>query len=52
MSEMALLSRHGIRNSNNQRSDTENATSRVDGEETFLILFLSNRRDRETNPEL
>ena len=23
---------------------------RVDGEETFL--FLSNRRDRETNPEL
>ena len=43
------------------RSEAEHATSRtrdspqhwvlrVDGEETFL--FLSNRRDRETNPEL
>ena len=39
-------------------SEVENATSRsrrlpairVDGEETFL--FLSNRRDGETNPEL
>ena len=40
------------------RSEAEHATAqsrrlstiRVDGEETFV--FLSNRRERETNPEL
>ena len=52
---MTLPSRHMIRNSNpgGLRPSTlpfGHGVLRVDGEETFL--FLSNRQDRETNPEL
>ena len=61
MSEMTLPFRHRIRNSNpggmmpstlplGHGSSPQYIVLQVDGEETFL--FLSNRRDRETNPEL
>ena len=60
MSEMTLPSRHRIQNSNHGGlrpstlllvTEVPHTTKflRVDGEETFL--FLSNRRDRETNPK-
>ena len=60
MSEMTLLSRQRIRNSSpgglrpsplrlGHGGSPQYWALRVDGEETFL--FLSNRRDRETNPE-
>ena len=61
MSKMTMPSRHRIRNSNpgGLRPSTlhlghggfsQYFVLQVDGEETFL--FFSNRRDRETNPEL
>ena len=61
MIEMILSSRHRIRNTSpgGLRPSTlrlghggfpQNWLSHVDGEETFLLL--SNRRDREPNPEL
>ena len=55
MIEMTLSSRHRIRNSSSGglRPSTlplGHGLSHVDGEATFL--FLSNRRDREPNPEL
>ena len=58
MSEMTLPSRHRIRNSNpgclstlplGHGGSPQYWVLRVDGEETFV--FLSNRRDRETNPK-
>ena len=59
--EMTLSSRHRIRNSSpgglmpstlplGHGGSPQYWLSHVDGEETFL--FLSNRRDREPNPEL
>ena len=61
MSQMTLPSRHKIPNSNpgglrpstlplGRGGSPQYWVLRVDGEETSL--FLSNRRDRETNPEL
>ena len=61
MIEMTLFSRHRIRNSSpgglrpstlplGHGGSPQYWLSHVDGEETFL--FLSNRRDREPNPEL
>ena len=57
MNEMTLSSRHRIRNSRpgGLRPSTlpfghRGSPQHVDGEET--ILFLSNRRYREPNPEL
>ena len=58
MSETSLSSRHRIRNSNpgglglplGHGGSTQYRVLRVRGEEEFL--FLSNRRDREKNPEL
>ena len=60
MIEMTLSSRHRIRNSSpgglrpstlplGHGGSPQYWLSHVDGEETFL--FLSNRRDREPNPE-
>ena len=61
MIEMTLSSRHRIRDLNpgglrpstlplGHGGSPQYYLSHVDGEETFL--FLSNRRDREPNPEL
>ena len=61
MNEMTLSSRHRIRNSSHgslrpstlllgHGGSPQYRLSHVDGGETFL--FLSNRRDRESNPEL
>ena len=61
MNEMTLSSRHRIRNSSpgglrpstlplGHGGSSQYLVSHVDEEETFL--FLSNRRDREPNPEL
>ena len=52
MSEMTLPSRHRTQNLNpgGLRPSKLPLGHGVNGEETFL--FLSNRRDRETNPEL
>ena len=55
MSEMTLLSGHRTRNSNpaGLRPSTlplGHGVLRVDGKETFV--HLTNRRNRETNPEL